>query len=53
MVDLVGGGAGGSVCCYIRLNINYVVREDLDNRIFGIESIETSKDLIKPNSNLL
>ncbi|CAH3024985.1 unnamed protein product, partial [Porites evermanni] len=42
----VNGRFGGGVCFYIRSNINYVVREDLDNELLEILSIE----ILKPNS---
>ena len=36
------------VCLYIRSNINYVVREDLDNQLLEILSIEIRKPNSKP-----
>ena len=42
----VNGRFGGGVCFYIRSNINYVVREDLNNELLEILSIE----ILKPNS---
>ena len=40
---------GGGVCFYIRLDINYVVREDLDNQLLEILSIEIRKPNSKPS----
>ena len=42
----VNGRFGGGICFYIRSNINYVCREDLDNELLEILSIE----ILKPNS---
>ena len=36
----VNGRFGGGVCFYIRSDINYVVREDLDDQLLEILSIE-------------
>ena len=44
----VNGRFGGGVCFYIRSNINYVVREDLDNELLETLSIEIRKPNSKP-----
>ena len=44
----VNGRFGGGVCFYIRSDINYVVREDLDDQLLEILSIEIRKPNSKP-----
>ena len=44
----VNGRFGGGVCFYIRLDINYVVRKDLDDQLLEILSIEIRKPNSKP-----
>ena len=42
------GRFGGGVCFYICSNINYIVREDLDNELLEMLSIEIFKPKSKP-----
>ena len=42
------GRFGGGVCCYIRSNIRYSVRTDLDSRLLEIISTEIRKHNSKP-----
>ena len=44
----VNGRFGGGVCFYIRSDINYVVRKDLDDQLLEILSIEIRKPNSKP-----
>ena len=44
----VNGRFGGGVCFYIRSDINYAVREDLNNLLLEILSIEIRKPNSKP-----
>ena len=44
----VNGRFGGGVCFYIRSDINYAVREDLNNQLLEILSIEIRKPNSKP-----
>ena len=43
------GRFGGGVCFYIRSDINYVVRKDLDDQLLEILSIEIRKPNSKPS----
>ena len=44
----INGRFGGGVCFYIRSNINYSIRKDLDNEFLEILSIEFRKPNSKP-----
>ena len=44
----LNGRSGGGVCFYIRSNINYSIRKDLQNQLFEILSIEIRKPNSKP-----
>ena len=44
----VNGRFAGGVCFYIRSEINYVVREDLNSKLLEILSVEIHKPNAKP-----
>ena len=44
----VNGRFGGGVCFYIRSEINYVVREDLNSKLLEILSVEIHRPNSKP-----
>ena len=44
----VNGRFGGGVCFYIRWEINYVVREDLNSKLLEILSVEIHRPNSKP-----